>query len=200
MRTTVIICMLIGSFQGEAQLLGVSEEEVSDESYFISFDSDTIYGDVQYANSLFSNRMRKIYFIDADEYRYTLHAKLSNGFMMNGKFYMSKMVDEMYYFLRPAVTGSPALYVQEKNYEKRERNSLAMMRADDKESKVIDHYIERGGKLHRLYPRRFKKQAPRLFEAYPEVVEMIQAEEFTFSDIEEIVFFCNYSKDGVSQE
>ena len=182
-----------------AQLLGVDDTGLDKDSYFISFDNDTVYGDVQYANSLFSNRLRKIYFIDMDGYKYTLRAKHSNGFLMNGKFYMSKMVDEMYYFLRPAVSGTPALFVLEKNYIKRERNSLAMLRADESETKVIDQYIETKGKMHKLYEKRFKKQAPRLFESFPEVVEMITLEEFTYKDLEEIVYFCNYSNDGLSQ-
>lgn len=187
------------SFASMGQLMGVEDDFFDKESYFISFDNDTIYGDVQYANSLFSNRLRKIYFIDMDGYKYTLRAKHSNGFMMNGKFYMSKMVDEMYYFLRPAVSGAPALFVLEKNYVKRELHSLAMLRADETETKVIDHYIETKGKMYKLYKKRFKKQAPRLFEAFPEVIEMITLEEFTYEDIEEIIYFCNYSNDGLSQ-
>lgn len=200
MRSIVILCLLITSFHGEAQLLGVSAELVGKDSYFISFDNDTIYGDVQYAKSLFSNRLRKIYFIDGDGFRYTLRAKHANGFMMTGKFYVSRLVDEMYYFLRPAITGKPALYVLEKNYMRRERNSLAMMRADEKGSKVIDQYIETNGKLHKLYARRFKKQAPRLFEDYPVVIDMIQSGEYSYSDIEEIVLFCNYSEDGLGEK
>ncbi len=182
-----------------AQLLGVDDHFIDQSSYFISFDKDTIYGEVQYPKTLFSNRLRKIHFIDLDGYKYKLMAKHSNGFMMNGTFYMSKVVDEMYYFLRPAVSGAPALFVLEKNSVGRERHSLAMLRVDESESKVIDRFLENNGKMHKLYERRFKKQAPQLFESYPEVVEMITLDEFTFDDIEEIVLFCNYSDDGLSE-
>ena len=199
MRATVICLTLILCMSANAQIMGVTDSSLNWDSYFISFDNDTIYGDVHYAKSILSNRLRKIYFIDKDKYRYTLRAKHSNGFMMNGRFYMSKMVDEMYYFLRPAVTGSPALFVLEKNYIQKERNSMAMMRVDEADIEVIDHFIESKGKMHKLYKKRFKKQAPRLFESFPDVVDMISNDEFTYNDIEEIIFFCNYSNDGLSE-
>jgi transposase-like protein len=200
MKSIVTLLVLVCWAQADAQLLGVRDLKENKESYFISFDNDTIHGEVEYAKPLLSNRLRKIYFIDSDDYRYTLRAKHSNGFMMDGTFYLAKMVDEMYYFLRPAVTGSPALFVLEKNYVKQERHSLAMMRAEERDVKVIDYFIESKGAMHKLYEKRFKKQAPRLFEAFPEVVEMIALEEFTFKDIEEIIYFCNYSNDGLSEE
>jgi len=199
MRTTIILLTLILSISSMGQLMGVEDRPFDKGSYFISIDMDTIYGEVQYAKSIFSNRLRKIYFIDMDGYKYTLRAKHSSGFMMNGRYYESKMVDEMYYFLYHAVPGAPALFVLEKNYVKKERHSLAMQRVDEGDIHVIDHFIETKGKMHKLYEKRFKKQAPRLFESFPDVVEMISQDEFTYADIEEIVFFCNYSNDGLSQ-
>lgn len=199
MRQLLVLLLLTVCIRGTAQLLGAEDPVLDQESYFISYEQDTIYGEVRYARGLLNNGIKKIYFIDMDGVKHTLRAKQSSGFMLNGKSYTSKVIDEIHYFLRPAVTGTPALFVLEKSYAKKEINSLAMLRTQNVEMKVLDQYIELQGNVHKLYERRFQKQAPRLFASYPDVVEKIQSGEYTFADIEEIVEWCNYRNDGVAR-
>ncbi len=180
-----------------AQLLIERQEIEKEPSYFISFDNDTIYGNIEYGKRLFGGLLTKIIYIDTEGFRHKLRANESNGFSLNGQHYESKLIDNFFYYLRPAVSGKPALYYLEHNYMKRENPSLQMVRAQGSYGRIITSYLEVNGKLKKIYRKRFKKQAISLFAAYPEVIEKVLKDELDYSDLEEIVTYCQMINEGL---
>lgn len=197
MRTVLILVLLCSSMSLSAQLLVERQEIPKEPSYFISFDNDTVYGEIRYAKRIFGGILNKIIYTDTEGYDYKLRANESNGFSLNGQNYESKIIDDFYYFLRPAVSGKPALYYLEHNYVKRESVSTEMIRAQGSHGRIIKSYVEMNGRMHKIYRKRFKKQGIALFSSYPEVVEKIFEDELGFFDLEEIVTYCNMMNEGL---
>lgn len=197
MRTILTIAIIGICMGAQAQLLVEHQEMPTEPSYFVSFDNDTIYGDIEYGKRLFGGLLTKIIYVAPDGARYKLRANESNGFSLNGQNYVSKMIDDFFYYMRPAVNGTPALYYLENNYVKRDDPSLEMIRAHSSHGRVIKSYVEVNGKMHKVYRKRFKKQAVNLFAAYPEVVDKVFEDELGYFDLEEIVTYCNLINDGL---
>ncbi|NNC82790.1 MAG: hypothetical protein HKN79_04370 [Flavobacteriales bacterium] len=197
MRILLLTIILSFGLSGHAQLLIAHQPIEQEPSYFISFDNDTIYGEVEYGKKLFGGLLNKIIFTDDQGNIFKLRANESNGFSINGQHYRSKVIDDFYYFLRPAVSGSPALYYLEHNYVKRESLPNQMIRMHGSYGRVIKSYVEMNGRMHKVYRKRFRKQAIGLFSAYPAVADRIFEGELDFYDLEEIITYCNLINDGV---
>ncbi|NND95412.1 MAG: hypothetical protein HKN45_11150 [Flavobacteriales bacterium] len=197
MKIVSIILFLALGYNLGAQLLIEHQEIGKEPSYFISFDRDTIYGEVSYGKKLFGGLLNKICFTRSDGSEFVLRANESNGFSLNGQQYESKLIDDYYFFLRPAVKGKPSLYYLEHNYVERNDNSSQMIRLHSSYGRMITNYVEMNGRMHKVYRKRFKKQAEDLFSSYPEVLEMVNNDKLDFFDLEEIITYCNKMNEGL---